>query len=143
MVIQRVSRASVAVGEREIARIGTGFVVLAGFARTDTPAALQRAATQLTTLRIFADAAGKMNRSALEVRASLLVVPELTLAADVSAGRRPDFGPAMPAADAAILFEAFVALLQQSGLDVAQGQFQAQMDVTLVNDGPVTFVVDV
>ena len=142
LVLQRVTQAEVLVAHQIVARIGRGTVVLVGFARSDTDATLARAAHHVLNLRIFADDRGKMNRSALEVGASFLIVPEFTLVADVSQGLRPDFGPALPAPEASRLFEAFVAQLTQSGLTVAQGQFQAHMLVSLANDGPVTFIVD-
>lgn len=124
--------------------IGTGFVVLAGFAPTDTEEALAWMAEKIVGLRVFADADGKMNRSVADAGGGLLVVSQFTLYGDARKGRRPSFTDAAPPDVAIPLYERFVALLREraGGLPVETGEFGAMMEVELVNDGPVTLQLE-
>jgi D-tyrosyl-tRNA(Tyr) deacylase len=147
VVLQRVSRAAVRVGGRETGSIGAGFVVLAGFAPTDTDATLAWMADKILSLRLFGDADGKMNLGLEELGgAGVLVVSQFTLYGDAQKGRRPSFIAAAPPAVAIPLYERFVALLTERagtlGVAVATGEFGAMMDVELVNDGPVTLILE-
>ena len=144
VVLQRVSRAEVRVAGKVTGAIGTGFVVLAGFAPTDTEEALAWMAEKIVGLRVFADADGKMNRSVADAGGGLLVVSQFTLYGDARKGRRPSFTDAAPPDLAIPLYERFVALLREraGGLPVETGEFGAMMEVELVNDGPVTFVIE-
>ena len=143
LVIQRVSRADVKVGGRTVGEIGRGFLVLVGAEKGDDAAAAEEAARRVAGLRIFEDAAGKMNLALSDVGGSALVVSQFTLAADLSRGRRPGFEKALPAAEARPLYEHFVRSLSLQGVPVATGAFGEMMDVSLVNAGPATFVLDV
>lgn len=138
-LIQRVSGANVAVDSVEIARIGMGLLVLVGVERQDGREQAEKLASRLVAYRVFVDAAGKMNRSVREVGGALLLVPQFTLAADTSAGLRPSFSRAAPPEAGARLFEALVAAVAATGVPHACGRFGADMQVTLTNDGPVTF----
>jgi D-aminoacyl-tRNA deacylase len=144
VVLQRVSRAEVRVAGRTVGRIGVGFVVLAGFAPTDTPAALDWMAEKVLGLRLFADPEGKMNLDLDEVNGTLLVVSQFTLYGDAHKGRRPSFVGAAPPDLARPLYERFLALLRErsGGGRVESGEFGALMEVELVNDGPVTLVLE-
>jgi D-tyrosyl-tRNA(Tyr) deacylase len=144
VVLQRVSRAEVRVGGRVTGRIGTGLVVLAGFAATDTEATLDWMAEKILGLRLFSDPDGKMNLDLDEVQGAVLVVSQFTLYGDARKGRRPSFVGAAPPAVAVPLYERFVALLRErsGGIRVETGEFGAMMEVELVNDGPVTLVVE-
>ena len=143
LVIQRVSEASVSVSGHVVGAIGPGLLVLAGFAPTDTPADLLRLARKLVQLRIFADAAGQMNRSVLDTGGEVLVVSQFTLIADARRGNRPSYAGAAPPAVAAPLYRQFVALVAGLlGRPVPTGVFGADMQVRLLNDGPVTLVLD-
>ena len=124
--------------------IGAGFVVLAGFAPTDTDATLDWMAEKILGLRLFSDAEGKMNLDLDEAQGSLLVVSQFTLYGDAHKGRRPSFTAAAPPAVALPLYERFIALLKErsGGIRIATGAFGAMMDVELVNDGPVTLILD-
>ncbi len=124
------------------ASIGKGLVVLLGFGNNDTAAPIPKLARKLAELRIFEDAAGKMNLSALEVQAELLVISQFTLYADCRRGRRPDFISALEPKQAEILYDSFVEELRCTGLKVRTGRFSAYMQVSLVNDGPVTIMLD-
>lgn len=141
-VVQRVSSASVTVAERVTGEIGPGLLVLLGVEQGDGPADLQYIASKLRDLRIFADDDGKMNRSVLDVQGSVLVVSQFTLSGDARNGRRPSFAAAAPPQVARALYEEVVRELAASGLRVATGEFQAMMQVSLVNDGPVTILLD-
>jgi D-tyrosyl-tRNA(Tyr) deacylase len=141
-VVQRVRQASVAVAGREVARIGPGLLVLLGVGQGDTDAEAALLAEKVVHLRIFGDEAGHMNLSALETRGSLLVVSQFTLYGDARKGRRPSFVQAAPPAEAERLYRRFVEALRASGLEVGEGVFQADMDVALVNQGPVTILLD-
>ncbi|MGH7538435.1 MAG: D-aminoacyl-tRNA deacylase [Gemmatimonadales bacterium] len=146
VVLQRVSRAAVRVDGRVTGTIGPGVVVLAGFAPTDTAETLAWMADKVLSLRLFGDDEGKMNRGLDEVGGSVLVVSQFTLYGDVQKGRRPSFVAAAPPAVAIALYERFVARLTERagplGVPVATGEFGAMMEVELVNDGPVTLVLD-
>jgi len=145
VVLQRVQRAEVRVAGRVTGKIGPGFVVLAGFSPTDTDASLAWMAEKILGLRVFADHEGKMNRDLAETNGSLLVVSQFTLYGDVSKGRRPSFIDAAPPSLAIPLYEKFVALLREKAagkIPVETGEFGAMMDVELVNDGPVTLILE-
>jgi D-tyrosyl-tRNA(Tyr) deacylase len=141
-VVQRVRRAAVAIEGENVAAIERGLLVLLGVATTDTPADVQWLADKTANLRIFNDAAGKMNVSVAEVGGSLLVVSQFTLHGDCRKGRRPSFLAAAPPEIAVPLYEAFVNALRAVGLPVQTGRFGAMMQVELVNDGPVTLILD-
>jgi D-tyrosyl-tRNA(Tyr) deacylase len=140
-VLQRVSRAEVRVGGAVIGRIGRGLLVLVAIERGDDASLLDGFSDKVLQVRVFDDNTGRMNRSALDVGAGILVVSQFTLAADLSRGRRPGFETAAPPGEAEPLYEAFVARLRTSGLVVETGRFRQSMEVELVNDGPVTFVL--
>ena len=145
VVVQRVSRASVAQVDGALPRraeIGVGLVVLAGFTGGDTPEILRWMAEKCVHLRVFADDAGAMNRSVLDVGGALLVVPNFTLYGDARKGRRPSFTDAAPPETAERLFAAFAAELRAAGGRVETGFFRDHMHVELVNDGPVTLVIE-
>jgi D-tyrosyl-tRNA(Tyr) deacylase len=141
-LIQRVSRASVTVAGEEVGRIGAGLTVLLGVAEGDTEADAQYLLNKIINLRIFTDAAGKFNLSLLDTGGELLLVSQFTLLADARKGRRPSFIDAAPPEAAARLFEYFVGQARQAGLNVATGRFQAHMLVEILNDGPVTLMLD-
>jgi len=145
VVLQRVRRAEVRVEGRVTGTIGPGFLVLAGFAPADTDAQLAWMAEKILGLRVFADDQGKMNRDLAETKGSLLVVSQFTLYGDASKGRRPSFIDAAPPNLAIPLYERFVALLKEKAggkIPVETGEFGAMMDVELVNDGPVTLILE-
>ena len=141
-VVQRVSRAAVRVDGQTVGAIGRGFVVLAGFAPADDEAALVWMAEKLAGLRVFGDAEGKMNLGIAEVGGAMLVVSQFTLYGDASKGRRPSFVGAAPPGPAEVLYDRFVGLLRERGVRVETGRFGAMMDVELVNDGPVTLLLE-
>jgi D-aminoacyl-tRNA deacylase len=141
-VVARVRRARVEVDGAVTGEIGTGLLVLLGVAREDTAAAADYLVEKILHLRIFADDAGRMNRSLLEVGGGLLVVSQFTLLGDTRKGRRPGFDAAAPPEMARGLYEYFVEQARERGVPVACGVFQAYMQVESVNDGPVTFVCD-
>jgi len=142
-VLQRVRRAKVTVADTVTGEIAVGWLVLLGVGPADTPKHAAWLADKGANLRAFADSDGKMNLSVLDVSGSVLVVSQFTLYGDCLKGRRPSFtGAAQPAA-AEPLYEAFVAALKMLGVPVATGKFAADMQVELINDGPVTFVLDV
>lgn len=141
-VVQRVSRGRVAIDGRVAGEIGTGLVVLVGVGREDTPESAGYLADKIAHLRIFEDAAGKMNRSILEAGGAALVISQFTLYGDVRRGRRPGFDRAAPPEIAIRLYETFVEELRASGVRVETGVFQAQMTVDLANEGPVTILLD-
>lgn len=144
LVVQRVRSAAVRVGEETVGRIGPGLLVLAGVEKGDGPATADAAAEKLATLRVFEDAAGKMNLDAAAVGGAFLVVSQFTLAGrPLARGRRPSFDAAAPPDEAEPLVERLVAGLRARGHAVETGRFRALMEVELVNDGPVTFVLDV
>jgi len=143
VVVQRVSRASVAVEGAVVGEIGRGLLLLVGVADGDTADDAAAAAAKIAGLRIFGDEEGRVNRSVGEVGGAVLVVSQFTLLADVRKGRRPSFGRAAHPEAAEPLVAAVAAGLEQHGLEVAHGSFGASMQVSLVNDGPVTVVLDV
>jgi D-tyrosyl-tRNA(Tyr) deacylase len=146
VVVQRVSRAAVRVEGRLTGAIDRGFVVLAGFAAADADAALGWMAEKVLGLRVFADAQGKMNLALADVGGGLLVVSQFTLYGDARKGRRPSFIDAAPPELAVRLYERFVELLRERGAETATrvetGEFGAMMEVELVNDGPVTLILE-
>ncbi len=143
LVIQRVSRAEVRVGQTVVGKIGKGILALVGAERGDDGTVAQEAARKVAGLRIFEDPEGKMNLSLEQVGGGVLAVSQFTLAADLSRGRRPGFEKALPAAQALPLYEHFVRTLELLGIPVATGAFGEHMEVELVNDGPATFVIQV
>ena len=142
VVLQRVSRASVAIADERVASIGRGFLALAGVGHGDGPEQADRLAEKISTLRVYADEAGKMNLAIADVGGEVLVVSQFTLYADLGKGRRPSWTDAADSGDAAVLVEALAAGLEQRGFEVARGVFGADMQVELVNDGPVTLMLD-
>jgi D-aminoacyl-tRNA deacylase len=141
-VVQRVSGASVTVGGEITGQIGQGLLVLLGVAATDSEADADYLAEKITGLRIFGDADDKMNRSATDIQAAILVVSQFTLYGDVRRGRRPSFDAAAPPDRARQLYEYFVSEIRAAGLNCQTGRFQEMMQVELVNEGPVTILLD-
>jgi D-tyrosyl-tRNA(Tyr) deacylase len=142
VVVQRVTRASVTVQGRAVGSIGAGFLVLAGFTAGDGDEAIEWMADKLANLRVFADSEGKMNRSLLETGGAALVVSQFTLYGDARKGRRPSFVDAAPPEVAEPLYRRLAASLRARGVPVETGEFGAMMAVELVNDGPVTLVLE-
>lgn len=142
LVIQRVKNGSVAVAGKTVSSIGSGMLVLQAVEKGDTEACADWLADKIAGLRIFEDEAGKMNLALDDINGELLVVSQFTLAGNCDKGRRPSFDGVAPAAEGKRLYEYFVNKLQQKGIKVATGIFQADMQVSLINDGPVTFVLD-
>jgi D-tyrosyl-tRNA(Tyr) deacylase len=142
-VVQRVSEASVTVGGEVSGRIGPGLCVLVGVTHDDGPDTASTLARKLWRLRLFPDAEGRMDRSAEDVGADVLVISQFTLYGDTSRGRRPGWSAAAPGAVAEPLVETLVVELTALGARVATGRFGAEMQVALVNDGPVTVIVEV
>ncbi len=143
LVIQRVSEAEVSVEGKSVARIGRGFLVLLGAEKGDDARAAEEAARKVGGLRVFEDENRKMNLDLAAVGGSVLVVPQFTLGADLSRGRRPGFERALAGEEARPLYERFVKALEEQGVSVATGVFGAFMQVSLVNDGPATFILEV
>lgn len=141
-VVQRVSRARVTVQSRATGEIGSGLMILLGVGRDDTSAVAASMAEKVANLRIFEDDQGKMNRSLLDVKGSALVVSQFTLYGDARGQRRPSFIAAAPPEKAKTRYEEFCAALRELGVTVATGIFQAMMSVELVNEGPVTILLD-
>jgi len=141
-IIQRVTRARVTVASRVAGEIQTGVLILLGVGRADTPESAEYLAEKIANLRIFADDAGKMNRSLVEIGGSALVVSQFTLYGDTRGGRRPSYIQAASPEEANRLYEEFVRRLRSFGVQVETGVFQAHMEVELVNDGPVTILLD-
>jgi len=142
VVLQRVTRAAVTSGGRPLGQIGPGLCLLAGFTHSDTPEVVDWMADKVAGLRVFADGEGKLNRALGEAGGAVLVVSQFTLYGDVSKGRRPSFIAAAPPEVAIPLYERFCAELRARGLAVATGEFGAMMQVELVNDGPVTLILE-
>ena len=146
VVLQRVSRAEVRIAGKSVGKIAVGFVILAGFAPTDGEETLGWMADKVLGLRVFGDSEGKMNLALADVHGAVLVVSQFTLYGDVQKGRRPSFIDAAPPELAVPLYERFVALIRErgagSGVQVATGEFGAMMEVELVNDGPVTLILE-
>jgi D-tyrosyl-tRNA(Tyr) deacylase len=141
-LLQRVSHAEVTVEGRSVGRIGTGLLVLVGVQRGDSEARADRLLERLLSYRVFEDQDGRMNRSLQEIGGGLLLVPQFTLAADTRKGRRPSFSSAAEPAEGARLFAYLLAQAQRRGVPVQSGEFGANMQVSLVNTGPVTFWLD-
>jgi D-tyrosyl-tRNA(Tyr) deacylase len=141
-VVQRVKRAEVRVDAEVVGRIGFGFVVLLGVGKDDTEAAGDALAEKIANLRVFNDAEGKMNRSLLEAGGQALCVSQFTLYGDCRKGRRPSYDQAAAPDQALPLYEYFVRSLRTRGIPTETGRFRAMMDVELVNDGPVTLLLD-
>ena len=141
-VVQRVSSASVTVDGEIVGEIGRGLCVLLGVAADDTDADVTYTAKKVVGLRIFEDDEGKMNRSLDEIGGAMLVVSQFTLFGDCRKGRRPSFITAAGPEQGNALYEQFVAAVREQGIEAATGRFRAMMDVALVNDGPVTLLVD-
>jgi D-tyrosyl-tRNA(Tyr) deacylase len=141
-VVQRVSSARVNVGEEVVGKVGPGLLVFLGVAKTDTQADAEYLAAKTTGLRIFEDENGKMNLSLAETHGAVLAVSQFTLYGDVRKGKRPSFDEAAPPELARELYEYFVAKIRESGIACETGRFQAMMQVELVNNGPVTILLD-
>ncbi len=141
-VIQRVSRSTVTVGEKTIGRIDAGLLVLLGVATGDQPSDADYLADKIVHLRIFEDDHGKMNRSLIDTNGQMLIVSQFTLLGDCRKGRRPSFGRAAPPELAEELYLHFIDRVRETGVITATGQFRAMMAVSLVNDGPVTLVME-
>lgn len=141
-LVQRVSRASVSVGGAVIGEVGPGLMILVCAMRGDGEAEADRLAAKIARLRIFRDEEGRMNRSVSDVQGAALVVSQFTLAADTSRGNRPGFSAAAAPEEGEQLYEYFAARMQAEGVPVATGRFGAEMEVSLINDGPVTIWLD-
>jgi D-tyrosyl-tRNA(Tyr) deacylase len=141
-VLQRVARAAVTVEGKIISEIGPGLLLLAGLEKGDTDNDLNYTARKTVELRIFPDEEGKMNRSVIERGGAILAVSQFTLAGNIQKGRRPSFDTALPPGEARVMFDRFVQELTALGITVAAGSFGDHMEVSLLNDGPVTFIID-
>ena len=141
-VVQRVRESRVEVKNRVVGQIGPGLLILLGVGQDDTLKDCEYLANKISHLRIFSDEKGFMNLSLLDIKGAALVVSQFTLWGDCRKGRRPSFVKAAPPEPARDLYEHFVELLKQKGLTVATGMFQEMMDVHLINDGPVTLMLD-
>ena len=141
-LLQRVRRASVSVNGEVVGAISEGLLLFVGIAQSDSPEDVAYLVDKAVNLRVFPDAEGRFDRSALDTKAELLAVSQFTLYADTRKGRRPSFTDAAPPEQARGLFEAFVVVLKNTGLRVATGRFQEHMLVELENDGPVTILID-
>ncbi len=141
-VVQRVQRASVTVNGSVVGEIGSGLLVLLGICRNDQPADADYLVDKIIGLRIFEDDGGKMNRSIADISGSVLMVSQFTLYGDVRRGRRPSFDDAARPEEALRLYNYAIARVRAAGIDCQTGEFQAMMQVSLVNDGPVTILLD-
>jgi D-tyrosyl-tRNA(Tyr) deacylase len=141
-LIQRVSAASVAVDDEIIGKINQGWLVLLGVGRQDNGSEIQKLTEKILGLRLFSDQGGKFNLSVQDIGGSILVVSQFTLYADVSRGRRPGFSDAAPSEIAKELYERFVEAMRATGIPVATGSFGADMKISLINNGPVTLMLD-
>jgi len=142
IVVQRVLRSSVSVNDEVIGEIGRGLMILFGAEKGDKDEAVNALADKVLNLRIFADDQGKMNRSCIDIEGEILVVSQFTLAGDCSRGRRPGFDNAAVPEEAKRLYQNFIKKLAESKLNIQEGQFGADMQVDIVNDGPVTFILE-
>ena len=142
LIIQRVAKAQVNIAGETVGKIGRGLCIFVGIGKPDNESNAAALADKVRNLRIFEDEQGKMNRSVIDVQGEILVVSEFTLYGDCTRGNRPSFTGAAPAVAAEKLYSYFVQRLRSSGLTIATGQFQAPMNVSLVNDGPVTFSLE-
>ncbi len=141
-VIQRVKSSSVTVGDETVGKIERGLLVLLGVAKPDQTADADFLAEKIVNLRIFEDEQGKMNRSLIDIGGEMLVVSQFTLLGDCRKGRRPSFTEAAGPDKANELYEYFVAQVRKTGVTIATGRFRAMMEVSLINDGPVTLIVE-
>jgi len=141
-VIQRVKKGSVSVAGEKTGEIGAGLVILFGVREGDTKKNAEYLAEKIVNLRIFSDRNDKMNLSVLDVKGEILLIPQFTLYADCSKGNRPFFGDAANPKIAKPIFETLISKLEKSGLRIEKGQFGAKMEVELVNDGPVTLIIE-
>ena len=141
-VVQRVKRAEDRVGEEVVGRIGFGVVVLLGVGKNDTEASAEALAEKITTLRVFEDDQGKMNKSLMDTGGQALCVSQFTLYGDCRKGRRPSYDQAGAPDQAVVLYESFVSSLRKRGIPTETGRFRAMMEVELINDGPVTLLID-
>jgi D-tyrosyl-tRNA(Tyr) deacylase len=142
LVIQRVSHAHITVGQSTVGSVGIAVCVFLGIKKGDEKANVERLTEKLMHLRMFKDEQGKMNRSVIDVRGEVLVISEFTLYGNCAKGHRPSFSDAAPTPDAERLYNYFVDRLRKAGLNVVTGVFGAKMNVSLTNDGPVTFIMD-
>jgi D-tyrosyl-tRNA(Tyr) deacylase len=142
VVVQRVSQSRVSVNHSIVSEIGRGLCILLGVGKQDSEANADFLADKVRNLRVFEDAQGKMNRSLIDIGGEALVVSQFTLYGDCGKGNRPSFTEAAPAEQAERLYQRFASRLRDGGVKVATGRFQARMDVSLVNDGPVTLVLE-
>ena len=142
-LLQRVSQASVVVDGSSVGEIGRGLLVFLGLDQGDNRDAVQRMLEKLLAYRVFPDAGGRMNRSVVDIAGGVLLVSQFTLSADTGKGLRPSFSSAMPPQEARELYEYLLQALQQRHQPVAAGVFGADMQVSLINDGPVTFLLEV
>lgn len=142
LLLQRVSRAKVTVNGEIVGQIGRGFLILTGFKTDDDEAMIGKMAEKCLNLRVFEDDDGKMNRSVIDSNGGLLVVSQFTLYANCRKGRRPGFDRSMPPDRAEQFYDNLVKILKESGLQVETGIFGAKMEIELVNDGPVTIMLD-
>ena len=141
-VIQRVRSASVSVDENIVGQIGLGIMILLGIEKNDAEAQADWLVDKISGLRIFSDSEGKMNLSLQDIGGALLIISQFTLAGNCSKGKRPSFDTAAPADEGKRLYEYFVNSAKKSGIAVETGIFQADMQVSLLNDGPVTFILE-
>ncbi len=142
LIVQRVRSANVKVDDKIIGEINGGLMTLVGFTHSDTPETVKYLADRTVKLRIFEDENGKMNRSLLDVSGSMLIVSQFTLYGDTAHGRRPGFDAAAKPDQAIPLYEQFIEEVKAFGINVATGKFGAEMQVALINDGPVTFTLE-
>ncbi|MFH2035494.1 MAG: D-aminoacyl-tRNA deacylase [Candidatus Zixiibacteriota bacterium] len=142
LLIQRVSSASVTVGNKVVGNIEKGLLVFAGFKVLDDIIVINRLSDKCLNLRIFEDDAGKMNLSALDIKAEILIISQFTLYANCKKGRRPGFDLSMPPDEAEKMYDILIDEFSSSGLNIQTGIFGAKMDIALVNDGPVTIMLD-
>lgn len=141
-VIQRVTEASVQVNGKVVGKIRRGLLVLLGVSRTDTPGSADYLIEKVLGLRVFEDQDGKMNLSVRETGGAVLVVSQFTLLGDVRRGKRPSFDDAAPPEQAKALYEYLITKIRQQGIECSTGEFQAMMQVSMINDGPVTILID-
>jgi D-tyrosyl-tRNA(Tyr) deacylase len=142
IVLQRVREASVSVEQKTVGRIAAGMLVFLGVGKSDEEADAERLVEKISELRIFEDDQGKMNLSAADIKAEFLIVSQFTLYGDCRKGRRPSFDAAADPVKGEELYEFFVDKLRKKNFKVETGRFRAMMDVALINDGPVTFIID-
>lgn len=141
-LIQRVKEASVFIEDELYSKINAGMLIFLGVEKTDTEENAQKLAQKLINLRIYEDEAGKMNKSILDIKGEILVVSQFTLIGDCKKGTRPSFDKSAPIDKAEKLYEDFVNITSKFGLKTKTGKFQAKMDISLINQGPVTFLVE-